>query len=247
MSNPFSLENKTILVTGSSSGIGRAIAIECSKMQAKVIITGRNTERLSETMAMLEGSGHTQIVADLTDDTQFKELIEQMPNLNGVVLCAGIDKRLPIKFINKEDFDTIMQTNFFSPSYLMQQLLKKKKIEKQSSVVFVSSIAAYTPDMGHAMYSASKSALNSLARVMALEVASQQIRVNCILPGVVNTNILQSGTLTEEQFKEEEKRYPLGRFGQPEDIAYSAIYLLSGASSWITGTLLTIDGGINLK
>lgn len=247
MHNPFILENKTILVTGASSGIGRAIAVECSKMQAKLIITGRNVDRLSETLAMLEGEGHTHIVADLTDDAQLKELVEQMPNLNGVALCAGIDKRLPVKFINKDDFDRVMQTNLFSPSYLMQQLLKKKKIEKQSSVVFISSIAVFSADMGHAMYSASKGALNSFARVMALELASQQIRVNCILPGVVDTNILQSGTLTEEQFKEEEKRYPLGRFGKPEDIAYSAVYLLSDTSFWVTGTLLTIDGGISLK
>ena len=247
MHNPFSLENKTILITGASSGIGRAIAVECANMQAKLIITGRNAERLSEALAMLDGSGHTHIVADLTDDAQLKELVEQMPNLNGVALCAGIDKRLPVKFINKDDFDVVMQTNLFSPSYLMQQLLKKKKIEKQSSIVFISSIAAYSADMGHAMYSASKGALNSFARVMALELASQQIRVNCILPGVVDTNILQSGTLTEEQFKEEEKRYPLGRFGKPEDIAYLAVYLLADASSWVTGSLLTIDGGINLK
>ena len=247
MCNPFLLENKTILVTGASSGIGRAIAVECAKMQAKLVITGRNTERLSETLAMLEGTGHTQVTADLTDDTQLKRVVEQTQNLNGVVLCAGIDRRLPVKFINPDDFDAVMQTNLFSPSYLMQQLLKKKKIEKQSSVVFISSIAACSADMGHAMYSASKGALNSFARVMALELAPQKIRVNCILPGVVKTNILQSSTLTEEQFKEEEKRYPLGRFGNPEDIAYLAIYLLADASSWVTGSLLTIDGGISLK
>jgi NAD(P)-dependent dehydrogenase (short-subunit alcohol dehydrogenase family) len=247
IANPFSLEGKTVLVTGASSGIGRAIAVECSKMQAKLVITGRNVERLSETLTMLEGNGHQQIITDLNDENHLKNLVEQCANLNGVVLCAGIDKRLPVKFINKNDFDEIMQTNLFAPSFLMQQLLKKKKIEKQSSIVYISSIAAYSADMGHAMYSASKGALNSFARVMALELAPQQIRVNCILPGVVDTNILQSGMLTEEQFKEEEKRYPLGRFGKPEDIAFSAIYLLSGASSWTTGSLLTIDGGINLK
>ena len=247
MYNPFSLENKTVLVTGASSGIGRAIAVECSKMQAQLVITGRNIERLSETLAMLEGAGHTQIVADLTNDAQLKELVEQSPSLNGVVLCAGIDKRLPVKFINKDDFETVMQTNLFSPSFLMQHLLKKKKIEKQSSIVFISSIAACSADMGHAMYSASKGAINSLAKVMALELAQQKIRVNCILPGVVDTNILQSGTLTEEQFKEEEKRYPLGRFGQPEEVAFATVYLLSDAALWTTGSAIKIDGGITLK
>ena len=246
MYNPFSLENKTILVTGASSGIGKAIAIECSKMGATMIITGRNSERLSETFSMLENKEHAQIIADLTDEVQLKELVEQLSNLNGIVLCAGIDKRLPLKFINQDDFNTVMQTNLFAPSILMQQLLKKKKIEKQSSVVCISSIAACSADMGHAIYSASKGALNSFARVMALELASQKIRVNCILPGVVDTNMLQSGILTEEQFVEEEKRYPLGRFGQPKDVAFATVYFLSDASAWTTGANLIIDGGFSL-
>jgi len=247
MSNPFSLENKIILVTGASSGIGKTIAIECSKMGANMIITGRNSERLSETYHQLYGTGHQQIIADLNDELQVKEFVEQIPILQGVSLCSGIDKRLPIKFLNKEDFFEIMQTNFFSSSLFSQLLVKKKRIEKKGSIVIISSIASFTADMGHAMYSASKGALNSFARVMALELAPQQIRVNCIQPGVVDTNMLQSGTLTEEQFKEEEKRYPLGRFGKPEDIAYSAIYLLSDAASWVTGSFFIIDGGITLK
>jgi len=247
MCNPFSLSNKIILITGASSGIGKSIAIECSKMGAKLVITGRNSERLSDTYHQLYETGHQQIIADLNDELQVKKLVEQIPNLHGVVLCAGIDKRMPVKFLNREDFDKIMQTNFFSPSLLAQLLLKRKKIEKKSSIVIISSIAAFAADMGHAMYSASKGALNSFARVMALELAPQQIRVNCIQPGVVDTNMLQSGILTEEQFREEEKRYPLGRFGKPEDIAYSAIYLLSDATSWVTGSSLIIDGGITLK
>ena len=247
MDNPFSLKNKTILVTGASSGIGQSVAVECSKMGACLAITGRNSERLSKTFSMLEGSGHQQISADLTQESELEQLVEQLPVLQGFVYSAGINKRLPVKFINKGDFDEVMQTNFYASSFLTRLLLKKKKIDKRASLVFISSIAAFSADMGNAMYSASKGALNSFARVMALELAPQQIRVNCIQPGVVDTNILLSGDITREQFVEEEKRYPLGRFGQPEDIAYATIYLLSDAASWTTGSALTIDGGITLR
>jgi len=247
MYQPFSLEGKNILVTGASSGIGKSIAIECSKMGGKLIITGRDSERLSDTLSKLEGAGHQQITAELNHQDELKNLIEQTPVLQGVVCCAGINKRLPVKFINKEAFGEILETNLVSSSILIQMLLKKKKVDKKASIVFISSIAAHSADMGNAMYSASKGALNSFARVMALELAPQQIRVNCIQPGVVETNILQSGDITQEQFEEEKKRYPLGRFGQPEEIAYAAMFLLSDAASWTTGTMLTVDGGITLR
>ena len=247
MYNPFFLEEKTILVTGASSGIGQSIAIECSKMGGKLVITGRNSERLSKTFAMLEGGGHQQIPADLTQDSELEQLAEQLPVLQGIVYSAGVNKRLPVKFINKGDFDEIMQTNFYASAFLTRLLLKKKKIEKKASIVFISSIAAFSADVGNAMYSASKGALNSFARTLALELAPQQIRVNYIQPGVVKTGILHSGDITQEQFMEEEKRYPLGRFGQPEEIAYATIYLLSDAASWTTGSAITIDGGISLK
>jgi NAD(P)-dependent dehydrogenase (short-subunit alcohol dehydrogenase family) len=247
MYNPFSLEGKTILVTGASSGIGQSVAIECAKMGGKLVITGRNSERLSKTFAMLEGDGHRQILADLNQENELEQLVEKLPVVQGIVYSAGINKRLPVKFINKGDFDEVMQTNFYAPSFLIRLLLKKKKIEKGASLVFISSIATFSADMGNAMYSASKGALNSFARVMALELAPQQIRVNCIQPGVVKTNILLSGDITHEQFVEEEKRYPLGRFGQPEDIAFATVYLLSDAASWTTGSAIIIDGGITLK
>ena len=125
MYNPYTLENKTILVTGASSGIGRAIAIECSKMGAKLVITGRNAERLLETSNQLESTDHRQVIADLNNNSEIQNLVEQIPNLQGLVLCAGVDKRLPVKFLNKEDFEGIIQTNFFAPSFLVQQLLKK--------------------------------------------------------------------------------------------------------------------------
>lgn len=246
MYNPFSLEGKTVLVTGASSGIGRATAIECSKMGATVIITGRNEGRLKETFLQLHGERHTQIIADLSDEQQLKSLVEQIPEINGIVNNAGIGKTLPFKFINKSEFDKIMGINFFASIFLTQRLYKIKKLRNSASVVFISSIATFAVGIGDSMYAASKGALNAFAKTMAAELAKQQIRVNCIQPGIVRTNIFEAGSISEEQLKETERKYPLGRFGNPEDIAYAAIYLLSDATKWMTGTTLLIDGGLTL-
>ncbi|GHT66715.1 3-oxoacyl-ACP reductase [Bacteroidia bacterium] len=244
--NPFSLENKTILITGASSGIGRATAIECSRIGAKVVITGRNAARLQETFSQLEGNGHIQLVADLSDEQELKILVEQTPIINGIVNNAGIGKTVPFKFINQTEFDKIMQTNFFAPVFLTQQLHKVKKLQKGSSVVFISSISTFAVGIGDSMYAASKGAINAFVKTMAVELAKQQIRVNYVQPGVVSTNIFESGIISEEQLKEREQKYPLGRFGKPEEIAYAAIYFLSDASIWVTGSNLVIDGGYTL-
>jgi NAD(P)-dependent dehydrogenase (short-subunit alcohol dehydrogenase family) len=246
MYNPFSLKGKTILITGASSGIGKATAIECSKMGAKVIITGRNEQRLQETYKQLEGERHQQVVADMNDNQQIKSLTDSLPELNGIVHNAGITKNLPFKFINQEEFNRLMQTNFYAPVFITQQLFKSKKLQRESSVVFISSIAAFSVGLGDSMYAASKGAINSFAKVMAVELARQKIRINFIQPGVVNTGIFDGGVITEEQLKETERKYPLGRFGKPEEIAFAVIYFLSDASSWATGTGLVIDGGFTL-
>jgi NAD(P)-dependent dehydrogenase (short-subunit alcohol dehydrogenase family) len=247
MHHPFSLEGKTILVTGASSGIGRAIAVECSKMGATLIITARNSERLQDTYQQLQGGGHQQIIADLSSEEDLKRLAENTPELHGVVHNAGVTKTLPFKFINRKEFDVLMQTNFYAPVFITQYLQKQKKIRKEASIVFISSIATFSVAVGDSMYSASKGAMSSFAKALALELSKQQIRVNCIQPGVVRSNIFDAGIISEEQLKETERKYPLGRFGNPEDIAYAAIYLLSDASCWMTGSNLVIDGGLTLQ
>jgi NAD(P)-dependent dehydrogenase (short-subunit alcohol dehydrogenase family) len=245
--HPFSLEGKTILVTGASSGIGRAIAVECSKMGATLIITARNSERLQDTFQQLQGAGHQQIIADLNNEEDLKKITENAPEFHGIVHNAGITKTLPFKFINRKDFDVLMQTNFFAPVFITQYLQKQKKIQKKASIVFISSIVTFSVGVGDSMYSATKGAMNSFAKTLALELSKQQIRVNCIQPGIIKTNIFEAGVISEEQLKETERKYPLGRFGNPEDIAYAAIYLLSDASSWMTGSDLVIDGGFTLQ
>jgi NAD(P)-dependent dehydrogenase (short-subunit alcohol dehydrogenase family) len=245
--NPFSLAGKTILVTGASSGIGKAIAIECTKMGARVIITGRDRVRLETTYNDLSGHGHIQITADLTVKEELLALVEQLPALDGLVNNAGVSRRLLVKDITAKALESVLNTNFSAPALLTKMLLKAKKINKEASIVFMSSRGADRPTIGNAMYSASKGAINSFAKVMALELAPQNIRVNCILPGMVWTPLIEHSPLSREQYAEDEKRYPLGRYGKPEDIAFTAIFLLSDASVWITGSLITIDGGVSLR
>lgn len=246
--NPFSLEGKTILITGASSGIGRAAAIECSKMGAKLIITARNAERLQETLSQLEGEGHQMLLCDLSDSNAINEMVDQLPEINALVNNAGYTKLLPINFINRDDFQSILDVNTVAPIMLLQRLLKKKKLAKNSSVVFTSSMAGLgSSSVANGMYTASKGALSAFIRCAALELASKGIRVNAVCPAMVNTSIMDSGSVSEEQLKEDMKKYPLGRYGEPNDVAYAMIYLLSDASSWVTGTNMVIDGGFTLN
>jgi len=247
MYNPFSLEGKTILVTGASSGIGRAIAIECSKMGASVIITARNEERLNETLSQMEGKAHTIIMADLSNENERKQLVDKLTEINGLVNCAGIGKILPFHFVTTEVLTNCMNVNFTAPVIMSAELIKRKKIVKNASIVFISSISGVLiAGIGNSVYSASKGAINGIAKNMALDLAVKGIRVNCVNPGVIETHIFDDGTITTEQLEEDKKRYPLKRHGKPEEVAYSVIYLLSDASSWVTGSNLVIDGGFTL-
>lgn len=242
MNNPFTLSGKTILVTGASAGIGRGIAIACAGMGAQVILTARNTERMQDTLAMLEGKGHTCIVADLTKEIERIALVEQLPMLDGVVQCAGVGSRVPCKMLTQDDLDHVMKPNVEAPMLLQAQLLNEKKIKKQASLVYIASAAATMPSAGNAVYSASKAAMIAYAKCLAQELAPRQIRVNCISPTMVWTDLALVGA-TVEQLQEAQQLYPLKRYGQPEDIANLAIYLLSDASAWMTGSNIEITGG----
>ena len=245
--NPFSLDGKTILVTGASSGIGQETAIQCSKVGAKVIITARNEERLQETFSKLEGEGHSIVLAELTNQVVIEELVEQIEEIQGLVLCAGRGMTSPFPFSTKDKFQSVFDVNFFAPIELLRLLVKKKKLQKESSVVLVSSIGGISSfQYGNGVYGASKAALNSTMKFCARELAAKKIRVNSVNPGMVNTKFIQGGTISEEQYKLDMEKYPLKRYGEPEDIAYGIIYLLSDASSWVTGHSLIIDGGYTI-
>ena len=247
--NPYSLEGKRVLVTGASSGIGRGIAIECSRMGAKVVISGRNEARLQETLAMMQNPDeHQMLLADLAIDEDIQGLVDKIEEgLDGIVLCAGFTIVKPFKFVSPQDIEAIMDVNYKAPVILSQKLLKKKKINKSASIVFISSVSGvFVSAPAAALYSGSKGAVNGVAKAMALDLSPRGIRVNCVNPGMVDTNIFSKGDITQEQLEEDVKHYPLGRYGKPEDIAYAVVYLLSDASAWVTGTNLKIDGGLTL-
>lgn len=242
--NPFSLNNKKILITGASSGIGRVSAIECARMGAEVILSGRNQVRLEETRDSIP-EGHARLIAgDLTKSETIESLVSNIAQLDGVVFCAGVGKTLPMQFCTRDKYNELFEINFYSQVELFRLLIKRKRLLKGSSVVFVSSIAGvYTYELGNAIYGATKAAIDASMKYFARELAPKGIRVNSVNPGVTETPFIHGGPISEEQLKIYTTKYPLGRLGTPQDIAYGIIYLLSDASSWVTGHPLVISGG----
>ena len=246
MYNPYSLDGKTILITGASSGIGRATAIECSKLGAKCIITARSESRLQDTFESLEGNGHKQIIADLTKNDNLIQLVNDVPMLDGLVNNAGIALTKLISFIKEDDLNNMFSVNTFAPVLLTKELLKKKKINKGGSIVITSSLASMRETLGNAVYGMTKAAVESFSRFCALEFSNKQIRVNSVHPGMVNTEMVDELILSTEDRENDKKKYPLQRYGKPQEIAWAIIYLLSDASSWMTGSHIVIDGGFHL-
>lgn len=243
----FHLHNKTILVTGASSGIGEQVAITVSEMGGKVIITGRNKDRLQKTFSKLKGEGHVFIVADLQIEDELNSLVNNLPVIDGVVNCAGIVKPYPIKFLNEIKISETFDVNYNIQVLLMAGITRQKKINKQASIVFMSSISANHPHKGGALYSGSKAAIESFSKVLALEFYPLGIRSNCISAAMVKTPMYEYAEkdASKETMDAHVAKYPLG-VGEPNDIAYTVVFLLSDASRWITGTSILLDGGFLL-
>ncbi len=247
MYNPFCLEDKLILITGASGGIGRAVATECSRLGAVVVITGRNQDRLNETFSILEGSGHKQILSDLADERGIDILMSELTELDGIVHCAGIADPIPFQFIDRGKLNNIMNINILVPVLISQKLIKRKILRNGSSIVFISSISGvYVSSIAGALYSSTKGAINGAIKGMALDLSQKGIRVNSVCPGMIQTDIYEDGRISPEQLKNDVNRYPLKRYGKPEEVAYAVIYLLSDTSKWVTGSNLLIDGGYTL-
>lgn len=242
--DPFSLNNKRILITGASSGIGKSIALECSKRGANLFVTGRNEKRLLETYHNLHSNENYMFIADLSVEDELISLVDNLPPLDGVVQCQGITKTLPVRFATKLSFEQIFNINLFSQVELIRHLIRKKKINSGASVIFIASIGGISSyNTGNVVYGTSKAALNSYMKYCAKELAPKNIRVNSICPGLIETPLTEPHTISKQQLDAYKKKYLLKRFGCPQDIAYGAIYLLSEASSWVTGSSLFIDGG----
>jgi NAD(P)-dependent dehydrogenase (short-subunit alcohol dehydrogenase family) len=242
-SNPihaFSLIDKAILVTGASSGIGKSIALLCAELGARLIINGRDEGRLSKTFDSLAGSGHIKILGDLCEAST-KEAILAASNYDGFVSCAGSVLMSPFRMTPEKYFQEMMSVNFLAPMTIAQQLVSKKKFNKSSSIVFISSLSSKASPKASSAYAASKAALESAARTMALELAPN-IRVNCVAPGYVKTPLFDN--LSVEMFLMTDL-IPLGT-SQASDIAPGVVWLLSSASKRVTRSMLTIDGGLSL-
>lgn len=251
MSNPFSLEGKTILVTGASSGIGRRCAIDCAMMGAKVILVARNKERLQETLDMIEGNGHAFYIFDLNGIEEIKDFVNQIVRshgkLDGFIHAAGIEMTKPVKLLTPDDYETVFRINTLSGLELAKHLAGIKSFNQSGSIVFIASITGIIARAGVAAYSASKGALLSASRVMAVEYAKRRIRVNCISPGTILTPLMENylTALTEEQRQMRISGFPLG-VGKTTDVSSAAVFLLSDASRWITGQNLVVDGGYTI-
>ncbi|HQK69975.1 MAG TPA: SDR family oxidoreductase [Bacteroidales bacterium] len=243
----FNLSDKNILVTGASSGIGRSIAVQTALQGATLYLTARNNERLQETAELLSPGEHKVFSADLAIEEEIRSLSEKMPVLDGIVLNAGAVKTMPVQFIKTDALKDLFAVNIQSSIILIQYLLKKKRIREGASICFISSVSSNFAQFANSVYSATKGAVNSFSRSLALELAPRKIRVNAILPAFVETEFLKNSPINEEHLREHLKKFPLGRFGRPEDVAYLAVYLLSDESEWMTGSLLTIDGGYSVK
>lgn len=243
--NPFSLRNKTILVTGASSGIGAKTAEVIANLGATVILNARNEKRLNEVFEKLSKGDHKIILGDLTDDTTIEEIVDSVPQLDGIVHSSGIVKHFPVKFIGKKHIQEMFAINYEAPVVLTSSLLKSKKVNREASVVFMSSVACNFPNKGGALYSGAKAAINSYSKTLALEHAAQKIRSNVILAAMVKTPLFDEAekTVTKELMDKHGEQYPLG-FGETEDVANTIAFLLSSASRWITGTQIVMDGGL---
>lgn len=246
--NPYSLDGKTILVTGASSGIGQATAVECSRMGAQVIITGRDEQRLQETLSQLEGKGHLMIVMDLSTIDGVRQLVEEVPIVDGLFNNAGMTETKPIGFISEQELNSIFDINLKAPILLTNLMVKRKKLRKGGSIVFTSSIGKFIEAPGGSLYSSSKGGLSSFMRGAALELAAKQIRCNALLPGMIETPILKKKqVVSNEQWQKNKQLYPMKRFGTPQEVAWAAVFLFSDASSFITGSELIVDGGRSLS
>lgn len=249
--NPYSIKGKTIIITGASSGIGRQCAVDCSKMGANVVLIARNSTRIEETMNLMSGSGHISVTLDINNiPSNFIEEITQrtLKPIEGFIHCAGIEITKPIKFLKKSDYEGLIQSNAFSAFEIIRQLSNKRNLADGSSIILISSISSIIARAGLTAYAASKGAINSAVKVMALELSKRKIRVNAISPGTIMTPMMNQAfqSMTPEQQKNREDRFPLG-LGKPEDISYACIYLLSDASRWITGQNIIIDGGYTIE
>jgi NAD(P)-dependent dehydrogenase (short-subunit alcohol dehydrogenase family) len=243
MSDPFNLKNKTILVTGASSGIGWQTCLFIHRQGGNFIAISRRQNLLKE-LVDLTSSKNKFVAADLTKPEEIEMVVHTIDKIDGIVHCAGIVSLAPVKFYTRKIMDEIRNINYDSILLMVNLIFKKKKINKNSSIVLVSSLAGIFGMKANGIYAGTKGALIAISKVWANEFSNMNIRVNCVSPGMVKTDITINAIndLSKETIEEDEKKYPLG-YGNSEDVANPIIFLLSNGSKWITGQNFVLDGG----
>ncbi len=239
---------KTAFITGSTSGIGRDLAIQLAKYGCSIIIHGSDLQKANETLGLLSGSGHSICILD------FKDNIEGHPNLDKIVKIdyfinnAGLTHTSTLRNLNLEKLEDVFQVNVFSPISLILQLLKGGKLNIDSSIVFTTSVAGKSRfSIGNVIYGVSKASIEGFAKGVAAQLAELKIRVNCVSPALINTKFNQSTSITNEQYKKHTNEYPLMRIGETNDVVNAILFYINDENSWITGTSLDIDGGLSIK
>lgn len=250
--SPFSLENKFIVITGASSGIGRQCAISCSNMGAKVVLLARNEERLQGTISLMKGKDHLFYSLDITKfseiESVIKDVVNKLGKISGFIHSAGIELTKPLKVMKPEDYQELFDLNVISGFEFARVITKKTYAAYNLSLVFISSIMSELGQAGKVGYCSSKSAIIGGVKAMSLELSAKQFRVNAISPAVVKTGMSEKlyENLSESEQSKITTMHPLG-LGKPEDVANACIYLISDASKWVTGTNLIVDGGYSAR
>jgi NAD(P)-dependent dehydrogenase (short-subunit alcohol dehydrogenase family) len=248
MATPFDLAGKSILITGASSGIGAETACLAGELHARVVLCGRNVERLEATRQRLVGDNHQVFPFDVAGFAAGETLVAQVSAefgpLAGVVHCAGVMLNRPLRFLSESDLQGVMAVNHAAAMGIVKGYRKKGACQPEGSLVLVASVMGLVGQPGLSAYCASKGALIATAKALAIELARERIRVNCVTPAMVQGELMDRhfGGLNQDQMNAIRAMHPLG-FGTPRDVAAGIVFLLSDAARWITGTHLVIDGG----
>jgi NAD(P)-dependent dehydrogenase (short-subunit alcohol dehydrogenase family) len=249
MLNPLDMQGRLVLVTGASSGLGRETAILLSELNARVALSGRNRERLEETLSRMTGGGHRIDPFDLNETDAIPDWIKRVTAeagpLGGLVHSAGVVTVLPAQAASTARVESLMRTNVTSAIMLVKAFRRSGCALEGSGIVLFSSVAGIAGVPGLSIYSASKAALIGFSRSAAVELAAAGLRINCVAPGTIETSMVDRSremTQTQEQHEAMKSKHPLG-FGHPRDVAHAAAFLLADTGRWITGTTLVVDGG----